>query len=121
MTRKTAKALADAAAELYASRDDVIGVPVALAPSHNLSTVISVRLSAEDLAAIESAAQERGVTLSKFIREAALIVSSEPDAVVTSAHVSHALVRLQTDVMRKLKADVDAAVEATRQDLSLPA
>lgn len=119
--RKTGSELAEAAAELYANRDDLAGETVELAPSRNLKTVVSVRLSEEDLAAVEAAAQARGVTLSKFIREAALAVASEPDAVVTLDHVRLALSRLRADVLTKLTADVDEAVKATRQDLSIPA
>jgi hypothetical protein len=79
MTRKTPEETARAADELYAHRDDpdLEGEIVDLKPARSLSTVISVRLNAEELATIEAAASRSGAKLGTFIRRAALAAAGE--------------------------------------------
>ena len=83
MARKTAEETAAAAAELYANKDsgDLLGAPVEVEPSKNLSTVVSVRLNAADLEVIEKAAAAAGVKLSAYLRQAALEKVQQPDMI----------------------------------------
>lgn len=56
--------------------------------SKNLTTVVSVRLSDEDLATIEQAAQRADVKLSAFVRSAALSVARDEEVISRSEAVA---------------------------------
>jgi uncharacterized protein (DUF1778 family) len=87
MTRKTPEQTARAADELYAHHDapDLEGEIVDLKPAKSLSTVISVRLNADELATIEAAASVAGTKLGTFIRQAALAAAADTPPIPTRA------------------------------------
>lgn len=91
MARKSAFDAAEAAAELYAARDDedlLGGEIVDVEPQQvAVSTVVSVRLNEDDLRRVEAAAQRTGKKLSTFVREAALVAAlgdGEREAIQTA-------------------------------------
>ena len=83
---QTAHAAADDAYEHAADPDD--GDVVEVEASKNLTTVVSVRLSVEDLTLIEQAASRADVKLSAFLRNAALSVARDEEVISRSEAVA---------------------------------
>jgi hypothetical protein len=111
-----------AAGQVYATRDDpdAEGDVVETTVSKNLSTVVSVRLTPADVAQIEAVARARGMKLSAFLRQAALLQSAAArDVDVTAAlqatvadvqsRLAASLAELQTDINALLVAGIAAA------------
>jgi uncharacterized protein (DUF1778 family) len=114
-TKKTTKnaTARDAAEAAFATRNDADaeGDVVEVAVSRNLSTVVSVRLSEDDLDVIEAAASGRGVKVSTFLREAALAAAGDTGWVSARvvAEQIHATEKTVTDLMEALRASVEAS------------
>jgi uncharacterized protein (DUF1778 family) len=89
MSSKNAEQTAHAADDAYkhaADPDD--GDLVEVEASKNLTTVVSVRLSVEDLTLIEQAASRADVKLSAFLRSAALSVARDEEVISRSEAVA---------------------------------
>jgi len=89
MSSKNAEQTAQAADDAYehaADPDDSDVVEVEA--SKNLTTVVSVRLSVEDLTLIEEAASRADVKLSAFLRNAALSVARDDEVISRSEAVA---------------------------------
>lgn len=127
MARKSAVETAQAAAELYAARDDedlLGGEVVEVEPRPGaVSTVVSVRLNEEDLRRVEAAADRAGKKLSTFVREAALVAAlddGEREAIQTALNDALTSARMkieqvQVAVMKGTAVPVSAS-EAVRKD-----
>lgn len=80
---------AQAADDAYAHADDPTdGDLVEVRASQNLTTVVSVRLSVDDLALIDQAAQRADMKLSAFLRSAALSVARDEEVISRSEAVA---------------------------------
>jgi len=102
MRSKNAEKTAHAADDAYEHPlDPDDGDVVEVEASKNLTTVVSVRLSIEDLTLIEQAASRADMKLSAFLRNAALSVArdeeviSRPEAVAAVEAVEKALQALR--------------------------
>jgi uncharacterized protein (DUF1778 family) len=89
MSSKNAEQTAHAADDAYEHAvDPDDGDVVEVEPSKNLTTVVSVRLSIEDLTLIEQAASRADVKLSAFLRNAALSVARDEEVISRSEAVA---------------------------------
>lgn len=115
--KTTREAARDAAEAAFATRkeSDAEGEVVEVAVSKNLSTVVSVRLSEDDLDVIEAAANTRGVKVSTFLREAALATAGDTgwvNARVVAEQI-HATEKTVVDLMEALRASVEASKKSS--------
>lgn len=104
MNTKTPEQTAAAAEEAYAHPDDEGGEIVAITTSPALSTVVSVRLNAEDLAELEAAAARAGQKLSSYLRASALAAARQRVAV-------------PGDLALRLLAEVESVTQEVRQQI----
>lgn len=81
MSTKTPEQVAAAADDAYAHTDEEGGDLVEVTAERSPSTVISVRLNAEDLAELEAAATRGGQKLSSYLRASALATARQQGAV----------------------------------------
>lgn len=89
VSRRSPEQTAHVADDAYARAEDrADGDLVDMQVSKNLTTVVSVRLSAEDLGVLEQAARRAGVKLSVFLRSAALSVARDEEVISRSEAVA---------------------------------
>jgi uncharacterized protein (DUF1778 family) len=89
MSSKNAEQTALAADDAYEHAVDPDDADVVeVEASKNLTTVVSVRLSVEDLTLIEQAASRADVKLSAFLRNAALSVARDEEVISRSEAVA---------------------------------
>jgi hypothetical protein len=70
---------AELAGYYYANRDSLVGEEADLRVAERLESVVSVRFTPSELAAVERAADDAGLKLSAYIRQAALSTASVVD------------------------------------------
>lgn len=89
MSKKSPQQTAKAADEAYLhAGDPADGEVLVREVSKNLAAVVSVRLSVDDLALLEQAAQRADMKLSAFLRAAALAVARDEDVISRATAVA---------------------------------
>lgn len=90
----------DTRAERAAVEAELDELPVETGDTSTVSTVVSVRLRADELAVIERAASDAGLRLGTFIRQAALTVATEHRLPIDQRQIEDAARQLARDIRR---------------------